>query len=237
MYTSINNYATLFKSMAATFSSKTQKQIFANLPHAYSVMSEYDSIVEEELKYCSASEFLVSIPSSSIKSVIIVELTKDIPRLTNPFTVNCLFRDPADGMMYYIMCIDSSIMYEHSIKRAQLSNFLKTYRVFLSDIISPDEFCPVKFRQLFAEYGALQVLYDNFDPTKEILLKMKEEDRFSTSVMEDNMVFENMLTICTKTNPITEGKIIRAFTEGVQGIEYGNIFKTRPVSKVQESDD
>lgn len=222
----INNYAILFKEMAGWLRQGISKKMLANLD-GYQAFVEYDSRFEN-MKYCNATYWDLHISSSRYSRVYFIE-SKD-EKLNGSYR---LF----NGDMAKVIAMDTSIMYKESINRKSLSSFLSEYRTNIADIIRPDEYMDIFDRDVLALYGAMQILYDNFDPKKETLLAMQEEDNFKSGVRLDNTIYENFNALCNKTVIITEGKVIRAFSEGIQNVEWGSLFKTRRVSEVQETSD
>lgn len=223
----INNYAMLFKTMAQDIClNKDKKIMFANID-GYSFISEYDSEFED-IKYSDSIYWNINIPTSKYKRVYFIDSNKSY--LSGSYRL-------ADGIMAYVLCIDIKILFMHSLKRKSLSEFLNAYRTAIADIIVPDEYISIRNRTIFALYAAMQILYDNFEPTKEILKAMENEDNFKTGVKDDNTIFENFYTLCNRITDINEAKVIRAFTEGINNVEFNNLFKTRRVPEVQETSD
>ena len=216
----INNYSYLFDRIVENLDSKIPKFEFENAID-YKELSEYSSrfLKHRKSKYIF---YEIHIPGNLCNRVYFVEdYEEDLPSINGYYNVN--------GNLVYVMCMNTKIMYEKDISLKELTDFLIKFRLTISDIITDYVFFSDKLNLTMA--AAMHIVIRNFNNAKDILNNAKRQYKFSIPLLDDNLIYENIVKVfANRTRDINDALILRAIEDGSNNVESGIVFKTRLMS-------
>jgi len=221
-----NDYCILFNDLARDLSNKKLEEISFKQTSGYKAISQYDSDIEK-LADNRTLVYDLAIPGNRTDKLFFVESNADI-------SFNRFYKD--GDKLYFLISRDTKILYEESVNRKELCSFLLLAKQNLSELLSVDPYLNYKDGQLMTSFFISAIMDKFFKPSKALMIKMSKDDRMPFFVEEDNKVYENIFNLLNGTgNMITEGRVLRAYKDGMINVYSSNFLQARYVQPMQNS--
>lgn len=225
----INDYGVLFDTIARRIiDHDTVKATFEQYNILYDSIKQYSSKVEEH-KNSICTYWDICIPGNEVSRVILVEDNADLSNITRFYR--------SGGSIWFVLNINSQILYSETVKRNEVSKFFNEYKNQVSKLFSVEDYTDFVDKQILSFFAAFDLIYKVFAASKDVFIVMKEKDGLMIPIDKDNLVYENCFQlIANRTRPISEGRIIRAIQDGVKNVS-NSILQARLMPEVQETSD
>lgn len=223
----INDYAVLFDTIAKRIiDHDTLKVTFEQYNILYDSIKQYSSKVEEH-KNSICTYWDINIPGNDVSRVILVEDSADTPNISGFYR--------SGGSIWFVLNINSRILYSETVKRNEVSKFFNEYKNEVSKLFSIEDYTNFVDKQILTFFAAFDLIYKVFAASKDVFIVMKEKDGLITPIDKNNLVYENCFQlIANRTRPISEGRVIRAVQDGVKNVS-NSILQARLMPEVQET--